>query len=285
MTGHEDFNFPAFHEAAQRLRNKGYSIFNPAESFKGNTSLPWTTYMEHDYKAIMDSSAVMCLEGWEGSLGAVLEVLFALSIGKNVFKLTGYGSERLFSNSDNARQMVEDLLQKIEPKNESKDEMSILEEAQSLVHGNRGDAYGHPLDDFSKSALIMNAVLYDKLKPGCEIVAEDVPLIMQGVKISRETNKPKRDNRVDGAGYWETLDMVVEERSRRKSIAAHPSNSTNKRVVKISSAIEDTLSKYDMSGDAWDDYDKNGKPYWNSYDVYNSLADLDQRDRFGRGKR
>ena len=31
---------------------------------------------------------------------------------------------------------------------------------------------------------------------------------MVGVKISREANSPKRDNRVDGAGYFETLEMV-----------------------------------------------------------------------------
>jgi hypothetical protein len=32
---------------------------------------------------------------------------------------------------------------------------------------------------------------------------------MIGVKMSRECNRPKRDNRVDLAGYAETLDMVV----------------------------------------------------------------------------
>ena len=38
---------------------------------------------------------------------------------------------------------------------------------------------------------------------------------MTGVKISREVNQPKRDNRTDGAGYWGCLDKVVEERKRR----------------------------------------------------------------------
>jgi hypothetical protein len=35
---------------------------------------------------------------------------------------------------------------------------------------------------------------------------------MVGVKISRECNKPKRDNRVDGAGYFETLQMIYDFR-------------------------------------------------------------------------
>ena len=46
---------------------------------------------------------------------------------------------------------------------------------------------------------------------------------MVGLKISREVNRPKRDNIVDGAGYFETLEMVKEERSRRESMLQHPS--------------------------------------------------------------
>jgi len=38
----------------------------------------------------------------------------------------------------------------------------------------------------------------------------------KATKISREVNRPKRDNIVDGAGYFETLDMVKNERFRRR---------------------------------------------------------------------
>lgn len=31
---------------------------------------------------------------------------------------------------------------------------------------------------------------------------------MVGVKMSREVNRPKRDNRVDGIGYWLTDDLI-----------------------------------------------------------------------------
>jgi hypothetical protein len=92
---------------------------------------------------------------------------------------------------------------------------SILEEAQSLVHGDRNASYGHPLDDFARTAQIWNAILGKKLLAGCRISAEDVALCMVGVKISREVNKSKRDNRVDGAGYFEALQMVIEEKERR----------------------------------------------------------------------
>lgn len=80
---------------------------------------------------------------------------------------------------------------------------SILTEAHELVHGNRGEDYGHPYRDFSRTAKIWSAIL------GIDVTPEQVALCMIGVKISRECNKPKRDNRVDIAGYVETLDMVV----------------------------------------------------------------------------
>ena len=80
---------------------------------------------------------------------------------------------------------------------------SILFEAHNLVHGVRGEDYGHPYEDFSRTAKIWSAIL-DK-----EVTPEQVALCMIGVKMSRECNRPKRDNRVDMAGYAETLDMVV----------------------------------------------------------------------------
>jgi hypothetical protein len=86
---------------------------------------------------------------------------------------------------------------------------SILEEAQRLVHGDRGDDYGHPLDDFARTAQIWTAIL------GVEVTAEQVGLCMIGVKISRQCNRPKRDNMVDAAGYAETVQMCIHERGRR----------------------------------------------------------------------
>lgn len=86
---------------------------------------------------------------------------------------------------------------------------SILQEAEHLVHGQRGVDYGHPLDDFSKTALIWQAIL------GIHVTPEQVGLCMVGVKISRQCNRPKRDNLVDGAGYFETVNMIGIERARR----------------------------------------------------------------------
>lgn len=84
---------------------------------------------------------------------------------------------------------------------------TALEEAQRLVHGNRGEDYGHPADDFTRTGRMWGAILdRDDVPP------ELVGLCMAAVKISREVNKPKRDNRVDLAGYAETVEMIHQRR-------------------------------------------------------------------------
>jgi hypothetical protein len=119
------------------------------------------------------------------------------------------------------------------------DEESILDEAKRIVHGDRGENYGHPFEDFSRTAQIWSAIL------NIEVTPEQVALCMIGVKISREVNRPKRDNIVDGAGYFETLDMVKKERRRQ--------------------AIKQVASNIDLSNKAWDDRDENGIAYWEKF--------------------
>ena len=81
---------------------------------------------------------------------------------------------------------------------------SILVEAESLVMGERGRNYGHPIVDFSRTAKIWTAL------KDVEFTPSDVAKFMIAVKLSRETNNPKKDNRIDIAGYALTLDMVEE---------------------------------------------------------------------------
>lgn len=88
--------------------------------------------------------------------------------------------------------------------------MPILEEALRLVGGDRRSDYGHPLDNFSDVAAIWSVILRTP------VTAEQAALCMVGLKIAREANKPKHDNRVDAAGYTEVLDMIITERQRRK---------------------------------------------------------------------
>jgi hypothetical protein len=59
---------------------------------------------------------------------------------------------------------------------------------------------------------------------------------MIAVKLSRECNKPGHDNRVDVAGYVETLDMVVEKQSQQRGRVTpdlvDPKQSGNDRPTK-----------------------------------------------------
>lgn len=93
---------------------------------------------------------------------------------------------------------------------------TAAEEGNRLVHGARGADYGHPIDDFSRTGRIWGAILAEWAKdPSQPVGPELVAMCQIAVKISREVNHPKRDNRVDMAGYAETLDMVRQRQAAR----------------------------------------------------------------------
>lgn len=85
---------------------------------------------------------------------------------------------------------------------------SVLLEAQGLVHGARQRDYGHPAEDFSRTADLVNTLLAKKLDAPLD--AADVAAFLVCVKLSRQVNAPKRDNLVDLAGYAETWQMVLD---------------------------------------------------------------------------
>jgi hypothetical protein len=85
---------------------------------------------------------------------------------------------------------------------------NCLETANELVSGDRQNDYGHPIHDFSRTAKIWSAILR------VEVTPEQVALCMVGVKLSRECNKHKDDNIIDGCGYFRTLEMVHEYKEK-----------------------------------------------------------------------
>lgn len=182
MTGHPDYNYPAFHERAAEWRAKGWDVFSPAEEPPGYTEENRPTYLRNDFRALLDCDAIAVLPGWQQSEGASLEVAIARALRLPVF---------------DAGTFI--------PYTES-----AVQEAQRLVYGARGADYGHPLDDYTRTAALWSPIL------GIPVTAEQAILCMIQVKVSREVNRPKRDNRVDMAGYAECLDRVHDERKRRK---------------------------------------------------------------------
>jgi len=81
MTGVPDWNKPAFDLLAQRLRDAGHEVFNPAEE-ELDHSTPWTTYLKRDLVEIVTKAdALAVLPGWMDSEGAVLEICVAQALG------------------------------------------------------------------------------------------------------------------------------------------------------------------------------------------------------------
>ena len=72
MTGYPDLNFPAFNEAAARLRGQGFEVVNTAE-INPDHSMPWAQCMRRDIAELVKCDAIYLLPGWEQSKGATLE--------------------------------------------------------------------------------------------------------------------------------------------------------------------------------------------------------------------
>jgi hypothetical protein len=82
MTGYPEFNYPAFQNATQQLRELGYTVISPHEIEVPEKT--WESFMRSDIKALMDCHKVVTLPGWENSRGARIEVNLAKELGMRV---------------------------------------------------------------------------------------------------------------------------------------------------------------------------------------------------------
>ena len=94
MSNIEGYNYAAFHAAEEQLRDEGYEVNNPARNFGGNTSLPYTTYIEQAIRDVLASDWIFCLPGWRQSVGARTEVHVAATLGSPVYEATGLNGKR-----------------------------------------------------------------------------------------------------------------------------------------------------------------------------------------------
>ena len=88
MTGLPDNNYPAFHDAAARLRRRAWHVENPAENPKPHTdaACEWTAYMRMGMSQLMTCHAIYLLPGWQKSKGAKLEHLVAQKLGLVIYE-------------------------------------------------------------------------------------------------------------------------------------------------------------------------------------------------------
>ena len=80
MTGIPEFNYPAFHATAAKLRAAGYGVVNPAE-VNPDSSLSWQQCLREDIKHLCDCEALALMPGWQNSQGAHLEMHIAHRLG------------------------------------------------------------------------------------------------------------------------------------------------------------------------------------------------------------
>jgi hypothetical protein len=83
---------------------------------------------------------------------------------------------------------------------------TVLQEANRLVYGDRAADYGGALTEAEKVAAGWRVIL------GADVEPEHYPLCMAWLKIVRQTNKAKRDNLVDLAGYAGVAEKIETDR-------------------------------------------------------------------------
>lgn len=91
MTGHPEFNYPAFHRAAMLLRAAGHVVINPAEN-PAPACGSWIGYMRMIVAQVASVDCLVMLPGWPFSKGARIEYLLAKLLGLGVTSLKKIGA-------------------------------------------------------------------------------------------------------------------------------------------------------------------------------------------------
>jgi hypothetical protein len=92
MTGYLNLNYPAFFEAEQRWRERGWVVVNPARINPKNSTNSAMTHEEArsagiwaDLKGVHETDALAVMADWHKSIGARAEVYTAYCLGHPVF--------------------------------------------------------------------------------------------------------------------------------------------------------------------------------------------------------
>jgi hypothetical protein len=201
MRSKPNFNYSTFQEVEKALYCgdppmfagiEDYTVINPAGNFDGDKTLPVFRYMQRDLEQVLSADVIVLLPDWDKSEGAKIEVAVAKATGKRFYQAVPY---------DDHGSQVWTFIELDEPATVSSPRASILDEAKSLVTGDRNSAYGPPSADFQRSADAANAYGY-RGPDGRSLAAHDIAILVSLVKISRLMWTPeKRDSWVDVAGY------------------------------------------------------------------------------------
>jgi hypothetical protein len=177
MTGLPDYNYPAFKEAAKKLRAIKVEVLSPEEMDKKHGFHSREEALRRDIEFVCQAKSVCVLPGWQGSFGAVLEVDVARALSLPIFDI--------------------DTLKPFEE--------NVAEEALRIVVGSRRKDYGPPSVNHTRTAALWQAYL------GVNISKEQVCWMNILQKIARGMNKWKRDSVVDTIGYALNIETMHKE--------------------------------------------------------------------------
>lgn len=89
MTGYPNFNYATFERVAKMLRSKGWDIESPHENPAPEPMLEgqelWDYYMKLCHEQLLKCSAIILMNGWPESRGAVQEFQWALEEDLEVY--------------------------------------------------------------------------------------------------------------------------------------------------------------------------------------------------------
>lgn len=184
MRGIKELNHPAFFEAEEALKKKGYNVINPARMDQELGLDPHNSQMDQEFitdcarrdiDAVFECDELVLLPNWEKSKGAKAEIAVARWLSKHI---------RLYPS------MV-----KI-------DKEDVCDIAKRLTSYDRQLDYGSPIEDFTKQAKMWSVIL------GVGVTPQQIAMCMITVKLCRLTNSPRhRDSAIDVVGYARCLDL------------------------------------------------------------------------------
>lgn len=83
ITGIDNYK-EIFREAEERISSSGHDVINPAELNEVLPDLEYEEFMKLDFTLLDLCDAILMLEGWEKSKGAVREYHYAMAKGMRV---------------------------------------------------------------------------------------------------------------------------------------------------------------------------------------------------------
>jgi len=115
------------------------------------------------------------------------------------------------SNADIAEMVHDITTAKAKKAKAMKPKVSVLEEAQTIVYGDREKTYGHPAKNLKTIASMWSAYMNNMDDGNFVVTAKDVAAMMMLVKVARFANDPShRDNLVDVCGYAALIERCDE---------------------------------------------------------------------------